>query len=390
MKLTNRTVEALPVGPEGGGRWTHDDELPGLVLIAYPRRKAWGIRFTVRGTGTRRFMLLGDFPVLTSETARRRAKVILAAASEGHDLVLQAREKRKAALCAAAVPRFGSAVVTYLGELEGRRKRPDVIAWYLSRARKTLENRRLDEITRADVAALHQSMRKTPTTANRVLMTLSGFFTKQRRAGLVGANPCQGIELFTEAPPRDRVLSTDELQRLTRAIDEEADPNLRACFRLLLETGCRVGEVLAARWADINLDQMRWRLPSPKSGREQWIPVHESTVEWLRTLPRSGAFVIPGRPTGEPGAAKRDFRRFDIKRPWERIREKAELEGVTIHDLRRTVLSLVARASGPLVAQRLGRHADLKTTIRHYLPQEEQAIREGIGRVLPFMRRSEG
>ena len=88
MKLTNRTVEALPVGPEGGGRWIHDEELPGLVCIVYPRRKAWGVRYTVRGVGTRRFQLLGDFPIITSEAARRRAKVILAKASEGQDLSL--------------------------------------------------------------------------------------------------------------------------------------------------------------------------------------------------------------------------------------------------------------------------------------------------------------
>jgi len=222
------------------------------------------------------------------------------------------------------------------------------------------------------------------------LMTLSGFFTRQRRAGLLLVNPCEGIELYTEAPPRDRILTADELSRLVAAIDEEADPHVKATFRLLLETGARVGEVLAARWADLNLDELRWRLPSPKAGHEQWIPLHESTVKWLKKLPRVGAFVIPGQPKTPPGVVVKDAQRFDVKRPWQRIRERAKLKGVTIHDLRRTVLSLVARASGPLVAQRLGRHADIKTTIRHYLPQEEDAIRAGIGAVIPFMKKKGG
>jgi integrase len=388
MKLTNRTVEALPPGPEGG-RWYADDETRGLVLVAYPKRRAWGVRYTVRGLGRRRFTALGDFPVLTSEKARKRATEILGAAAGGHDPVQEREDAAKAVRRASAIPRFGEAVENYLDEIQKKRKRPDAIQWNLKWARSRFERDRLDEITIQDVSALHHSMRKTPTKANRVLMTLSGFFTWARRAGRVkAANPCQGIEPFEEAPPRDRILSDAELDRLVEAVEEERDDHAHAAFRLMLETACRVGEVLAARWEHLNLEENRWRLPSPKAKREQWIPLLPSTSAWLKALPRRGAYVVAGKPTGAvPGVVKKDPRRFDLKRPWERIRKRARLVGVTLHDVRRSVLSRVANAQGPLVAQRLGRHADLRTTVRHYLPQEEAAIRAGLAAaVLPFVK----
>lgn len=52
---------------------------------------------------------------------------------------------------------------------------------------------------------------------------------------------------------RKRYLSADELARLTAALAAHPDRQAADVVRLLMLTGCRKGEALAARWAGLDL-----------------------------------------------------------------------------------------------------------------------------------------
>ena len=114
-------------------------------------------------------------------------------------------------------------------------------------------------------------------------------------------------------------------------VDGLADPHLRLAFRLLALTAARVSEVLRARWEDIDFISGLWRLPSPKAGIPQTIPLSPELLQDLTDCPRVGPFLIPGR---NPEKARND----KLKGPWARLKAAANLPpGIHIHDIRRTV-----------------------------------------------------
>jgi len=181
------------------------------------------------------------------------------------------------------------------------------------------------------------------------------------------------IAPYEANPPRDRVLTDEEMARLLEAINRERDPFIRAAFRLLIETGARTSEVLRAKWADIDLDNARWRIPSTKAGRRQVVPLARQTVGMLRRLPHTGEWVIPGRSADKP--------RFDLKRPWDHLKAAAKLpHDIHIHDIRRTFGLKVAKDAGLWVASKLLRHADVRVTEQVYAPLGVDDLRDALER----------
>ncbi len=361
----------------------YDSALRGFYVQVFPSgRLVFGIRYGTRSH--RRRMTLGEWGnPLTLEIARRKAMSLLASAQLGGD---PAHDKTKRS----EMPTFRKWAEEYLEEVGPKRKSATTIAYYLRLASAVFGATPLDRVEGTDVAGLQRSLRKTPTQSNRAVASVAACFALAERRGLISRNPCVSVEPFPENPPRDRILSLDELGRLRAAIEAEEDLHVRAAFRLLLETGARCGEVLAAKWEDLDLVGLRWRLPSPKAGTPQTIFLHETTAEWLRDLPRVGPYVIPGlKKDSEPedGTAKEPSRRYDLKKPWLRLQREAQLQDVTIHDLRRTFGKLVAQEAGLQAAQKALRHQDVTLTAKVYAPMHEAEVRGAIGKVIPITRR---
>ncbi len=374
-KLTKKLVESLRTEEIKGIR-LYDSELPGFLVTVFPSgRRTFSVRYNA-GT-SRRWVTLGPFGPLTVEAAREAARQVLSEATLGGDPALDRKRKREE-----VIPTFEGWAADYLTECQRTRKRPDAIAYHLKRAVAAWRARRLDTIEPEDVSLLFLSMRKTPINANRFLATIKACFQAATKKKLIRENPAAGIEGNRENPPRFRVLSEDELRRLCDAIEREDDPHVKGAFRLLLETGARLGEVLGARWEDVDLDALRWRLPNPKAGVPQLVILAEITGEWIAKLPR-----VEGCPFLFPGIDP-EKHRCDLKKPWERIRKAAELGDATIHDLRRTFGKLVASASGLHMASALLRHSDVRITASTYAPMAEGEMRAAVSRVLPFMRKA--
>lgn len=316
-------------------------------------------------------MTLGAYGVLTGDAARALAATKLADIAEGDD-PQDAREKRS------AMPTFGEWRDTYLEGVRRRKKQPRHDERYLSppaeakkrgrirvpdhpvaRIAQEWRTRPLDHVARRDVTAAMEAIAQSGnTTANPWLASVRACFAQAVRDGVIGENPAMGVRQFREAPPRARVLSDDALGRVVAAFDALTDPHVRAAFVLLMDGGARKFEVLGAKWADIDQDGGLWRIPSPKSGRPQVILLSVGTVGFLRAVPRLGPWLIPGRDSAE--------HRTDLRNGWRAVRESAELDGVTIHDLRRTFGLHVARKAGLHVASKLLRHSDIRVTERVY------------------------
>ncbi|MBK9966140.1 MAG: site-specific integrase [Holophagales bacterium] len=175
--------------------------------------------------------------------------------------------------------------------------------------------------------------------------------------------------------------------RFLSALEAETDPYVRAAFRLLVETGARLSEVLHARWEDIDREAGLWRIPSPKSGHPQVVPLGSRTLAMLERLPRQPEecpFVIVGKDPTKP--------RADLRTPWDRLKLTAELGDVRVHDIRRSFGLAVAKAAGLHVASKLLRHSSIRITEQVYAPLGIEDLRAAVERradVLPFPKRDD-
>ncbi len=324
-KLTQRLVDGIEP-PQSGQKFIRDNELTGFAL----RITASGAKSFIwegRVHGRPRRITIGVYPALSVFLARREAIKIRAAIAEGRNPSREREAQRRE-------PTFGDLADSYIDRHAKLHKRSwkrdtQMIEGYLG----TLKNRRLSDISPDEVARLHERLGKEKGryAANRTLALLRTMFNLARDWRLfVGQNPTEGIRLFHEEK-RERFLSPDELRRVNEALTEEHNEYWRAYFPLSLLLGTRRSELLSARWADIDLDQCTWRLPMTKAGRSHLLPLPSPAVVILRLLPsrRKSEWVFPG--IGATGHLS------EPKKAWHRIRERAGVPDVRIHDLRRTL-----------------------------------------------------
>ena len=151
-----------------------------------------------------------------------------------------------------------------------------------------------------------------------------------------GSNPCLHVKRYKEEK-RERFLSAEEFTRLGQVLDEiladgSETRSAVAAIRLLMLTGCRLSEIQKLRWQHVDLDAGELRLPDTKTGGRA-VPLAPSAVRLLTSLPRDedNPWVIAGR---KPG-----WHLTDLQHPWRRIRGRAGLDDVRIHDLRHSCAS---------------------------------------------------
>jgi integrase len=214
---------------------------------------------------------------------------------------------------------------------------------------------KLTAITPAMVSRWHHDLttERGPYRANRSLALLRCVFNRAKDWQLfAGENPCRGTKMNREQS-RERFLTPDEVKRLNDALLQEPNESWRAYFPLSLLTGIRSGDLLAARWENIDLDAATLTLPgtSTKGGRTVVLPLSPPALDILKQLPSRAAseWVFPAK-RGESGHMT------SPKKAWAKLVKRAGLTDVRPHDLRRTVgswlaargysLSLIGRALG--------------------------------------------
>ena len=145
----------------------------------------------------------------------------------------------------------------------------------------------------------------------------------------------EGHPIFPRGQARP-LRAAGRLPRLFAALRAERNLYIQAALLVALLTGARRSEVLHMQWAQIDFDQAVWRIPHTKTGRPHLLPLPKPVIELLRSLPRQdeNPYVFCGHRKGRP--------LVNVSKPWKRIRERAGLRDVRVHDLRRT-LGILAR-----------------------------------------------
>jgi integrase len=354
-KLTKRGIEAL--GTPARDLTVFDDDLAGFGLRLKPSgSRSYLIQYRNRGGRTRR-LTLGPYGRLTPQEARDLAVQLLAAVDRGED----PSEQRFAALRAPTLEEFAE---RYLAEHAATKKKPSSVTADRKLLRRFIlpafGKRKMGDISRAEVARLHASLASTPYQANRVLALLSWMFNLAERWGLrpEASNPCRHVARYRENQ-RHRFLSGEELARLGGVLANAERQGLAvpvAAVRLLMLTGCRLGEVLHLRWSEVDVEHRCLRLTDSKTGPKV-VPLGAAALELLASLPRQpdNPYVLPGRRSGGP--------RNTLQSAWQHLRRLADLPEVRLHDLRHTFASRgVAAGHGlPVLGAILGHHKPATT-----------------------------
>jgi integrase len=236
-------------------------------------------------------------------------------------------------------------------------------------------------VSHADVDQWHHRLSKrAPTHANRTLAVLSKMLSLAVRWGMRADNPCKGVERNQEHK-RNRYLSGAELGRLSEALAELPDQRAADAVRLLLLTGARRGELLAAKWDDFDLKRALWVKPgaTTKQKTEHRVPLSAAACQLLTKMQEhadDGGYLFPARGGGH---------RPHINAAWIRARKAAKLPGLRLHDLRHSFASIGASSglSLPVIGALLG-HSTPVTTHRysHLFDDVQRAATERIGAVI--------
>ncbi len=228
----------------------------------------------------------------------------------------------------------------------------------------------LSAINRREVQAFQNGLLKeglSPASADHHVKLMRRVCNLAVQWEMLEKNPLKGIELYMVDNQVENYLDQEQLARLVDVL--RTDENRMACciVMFLISTGARLNEALTATWKNVNVEGGVWKVDASlsKSKKSRSIPLNDSALWVLEQLESKGksTYLFPS-----PAKAKddKDAAYTTITRAWYRLRKKAKVPNVRLHDLRHSFASLLVSGGRSLyeVQQILG-HSDPKVTMRY-------------------------
>jgi integrase len=277
----------------------------GLSLVVKPDRRAWQFRFTWQGK--ERYMGLGSANAVTLAQARLKATEARQMVSAGIDPISSKETAR-------SVPTFGEVAEEHIAAMEPTwRNQKHIDQWKMTLREygKSLYLKNVDQISTDDVEAVLKpiwlSKNETATRLRgRIETVIARATAKGHRSG---PNPAQWRNHLDQILPRPNKLSRGHHKALPYAMMPQFVAALREntsvsnlALEFLILTAARTGEVIGAKWDEVDLDLAIWIVPASrmKAKREHRVPLTDRAVEILNSIKpfKNVDFVFPGRKKG--------------------------------------------------------------------------------------------
>lgn len=301
-KVRSAKPSTVPIKLADGG---------GLTLYIPPSgAKVWRYRF--RLAGKEQTLTVGAYPDISLEHARiaHRAGRWLVARGE-HPLsyvegVIDRFERESKARTEntfrAVAERWAEATASNLARRTVRHRQ----AMLEKHLFPKIGDRPTTEIVRKELRDLLTEIDKdSPVTARHCRGYIKQIFEYAEDAEIVQANPTPRVGVLVNASGRTvtprKALPLAKLGEFLKTLEDapETDPLTKAAFKLVLLTWCRTSEVVAARWAEFELEGAMWVIPADrmKANEPHTVRLSRQTVELLRELRKisTGAVLFPNR-----------------------------------------------------------------------------------------------
>ena len=346
LEFNKTALKALQNPPPGKRATFYDTTVPKLAL----RVTASGTKtfYVVKRSGREMVWLkLGTFSDMTVEQARGAALTALSAFANNENPAEIRRARKKE-------PTFAELFKEY-GERHGEKKK----SWATDQSLyanhlQPLAPLKVTAVKREVISRILSNMEKgglAGATLNNVRALVSSIFGRAIEWGYATVNPVVGIKTRGKVK-RDRFLQTDELPRFFDSLAEESNVTLRDYILLALLTGARRSNLLAMQWSEISFAESIWRIPDTKNGTPQNVTLSPEALAILQACrdaaENEAIFVFPG--SGKSGHIE------EPKKAVIRVMERAGIpygrntpNGVTLHDLRRTLGSWQAKTGASMI-----------------------------------------
>jgi integrase len=357
LQLTQQFVDNPPIVQHKTKTDYFDTRLTGFFLEVRATGKATYYQRYRDKHRRNRQARIGAADAMSLEAAREAARQVRSSITNGFDPSEQARKRKE-------VPLFSEFVenryLPYVKVYKRSWKQDEImIAHHML---PIWGQARLSEIAREDIQQFQADMLVhgyKPGTVNRRMALVKFIFNLAEKWEVIDKSPARGISKVADNSSKERFLTGDETNRLLTALKQCHSQVVPDLIEFLLLTGARKSEASNARWENVNLETGIWTVPVSKSGKPRYIPLSGAAVQVLARRRTNGSvYVFPNPKTGKPLQA--------LHNTWDRIRIRAGLPDVRIHDLRHNFASLLVNHGRSLYeVQKLLGHASISTTQRY-------------------------
>ncbi|BBE51199.1 Tyrosine recombinase XerC [Ferriphaselus amnicola] len=360
-KLTQQIINKGLFTPPGKSRVELcDEEVRGMYIEVRSTSNGQGsyyVRYkdSTNKTCHQRIGRTADMPLVE---ARKQAKALKAEIALGADPRGEIKSKR-------AIPTLNAFFhETYLPYAKVHKRSWQRDVQLFVRIDKEFGQLRLDQVQKQKVAVFHAGLMSeeglSAASADHHPKLLRRMLSMAMEYELIDSNPMSRFKLFNHDNKVENYLTDEQLVRLMEVLRADANRTVCNIAILLLGTGCRLNEILSAKKSDIDIQNrvLKIAASTSKSKRVRSVPLNDASIDIiLKQMEDTQGYdyLFINHQTGKPYVS--------IKKVWERLRNKAGLPHLRVHDLRHSFASFLVNSGRTLyeVQQILGHSQSIVT-----------------------------
>ena len=199
----------------------------------------------------------------------------------------------------------------------------------------------------------------------REMQLMSGVFTIARKEWQwISVSPMTDVRKPPSSPRRDRLATESEMKALAVSAGQDmqkATARSFAAFSFAVETGMRAGEIVGLEWSRIDVTRRVVHLPITKNGEARNVPLSTKAIEILKAQSEADPVF--------------SLRSDQLSALWRKLRDRANVEGLTFHDSRHMAITRLAKKFDVLDLARVVGHRDIKMLMTYYEADAEALAR---------------
>lgn len=355
INFTKQTISSLVPPEQGKKSYTYDNKIPGLgIMVNYTGVKSFFVYKKISGQPRR--IVIGRFPDLSVEIARKEAQKVLGKLATGINPIAEKREQKAAAITLAEA---------FEDYLKTRKNLKDSTIYDYRRIMNEVfpdwQNKCLQAINKEMVAKRHADFgKRSQARANNAMRVLravfnfaAGQYEDSKGKSLFPENPVKRLShtrAWYRVDRRQTVIKPtmlpkwfDAVMKLNEDRHNSKAATIRDYLLLILFTGLRREEAAKLTWHNIDFSERTLTVTETKNHRPHVLPLSDFIYDILknRVSKLDSKFIFPGE--GKCGY---------IVEPRKQMNKVVEQSGVkfTLHDLRRTFITIAESLDIPAYA----------------------------------------